>query len=213
MNTSCRNLALLCLFLPLAACSIVGGPRESPAIYAPEPRISTDPAWPQASWGVVIAHPGDARLMDGQRIAVSPVPGELQVYRAALWARSPSEMVDDVVQRTLEDSGRIATVARQGSGISANYRLLLDVRTFKSDYAGSATPSAVIEVNAKLLHQEDQILVGSRTFRQAQPASGSDVAQVADAFSQGLGTLGHDIAGWTLQTGQAHQQQAHRGAP
>ena len=66
---------------------------------------------------------------------------------------------------------------------------------------------------AKLLHQEDQILVGSRTFRQAQPASGTDVAQVADAFSQGLGTLGHDIAGWTLQTGQAHQQQAHRGAP
>lgn len=206
--------ALLAACLLATGCSsLIGGPRETPTIYAPEPAIRPDPGWPSATWTLTIARLGEGRSTEGQRIVVSPVPGELQVYRAALWARAPAEMVDDAVLRTLEDSGRIAAVMRQGSGIGSDYRLLLDVRTFKADYAGSATPSAVIEVNAKLLHQDDQMLVGSRTFREAQPAAGVEVAKVADAFAQGLGALGHDIAGWTLQTGQAHQQQAHRATP
>lgn len=190
--------------------SLIGGPRETPTIYAPEPVVRADPAWPAVGWTLAIARPGEARMMDGQRIAVSPVPGELQVYRAALWARTPGEMVEDAVLRTLEDSGRIPVVTRPGSGIAAGYRLLLDVRTFKADYAGNAAPSAIVEVNAKLLHPQDQTVAGSRTFRQAQPAAGVEVARVADAFAQALGPLGHDIAGWALQTGQAHEQQAHR---
>ncbi len=63
----------------------------------------------------------------------------------------------------------------------------------------------MIEVNAKLLHSQDQAVVGSRTFRQVQPAAGTDVALVADAFSQALGTATRDIAGWVLVTGQSHE--------
>jgi len=193
----------------LAACllatgcsSLIGGPRETPTIYAPEPVIQADPGWPAVDWTLTIARPGEARMMDGQRIAVSPVPGEVQVYRGALWARTPGEMVEDAVLRTLEDSGRIPVVTRHGSGIAADYRLLLDVRTFKADYAGNAMPSAIVEVNAQLV--QTGRIVASRTFRQATPASGTEVARVADAFTQALGALGHDVAGWTLQAGSAH---------
>lgn len=203
--------ALLAACLLAAGCSsLIGGPPETPTIYAPEPVIQPDPAWPAVSWALSTARPGDGQAMDGQRIVVSPVPGELQVYRAALWARTPADMVEDAVLRTLEDSGRIPAVARQGSGIAAGYRLLLEVRTFKADYAGNATPSAVIEVNAKLLHLPDKTVTGSHTFRQVRPADGIEVARVADAFAQALGPLGHDIAGWALVTGQAHQEQAGR---
>ena len=100
--------------------------------------------------------------------------------------------------------------ARAGSGIAGDYRLLLEIRTFKADYAGATTPAALVEVNAKLLHVRDQTVAGSRTFRQSVPATGTEVARVAEAFGAALGGVGHDIAGWTLQTGQAHQRQAHR---
>ena len=66
-------------------------------------------------------------------------------------------------------------------------------------------PSAVVEVSAKLLHASDQAVVGSRVFRHAQPADGTDVALVADAFSRALGATSRDIAGWVLATGQAHE--------
>jgi cholesterol transport system auxiliary component len=111
----------------------------------------------------------------------------------------------------LEDSGKIPSVARQGSGIGADYRLVMDIRHFESRYdAGGGTPTAVIEVNAKLLHVPDQSVAGSRTFRQSQAASGTEVALVADAFGQALGTLSREVAGWTLATGNEHQRQPHR---
>ena len=202
--------ALLASSLLMAGCSsLIGGPRETPTIYAPEPARRVDPSWPAVDWSLALARAGGAQMEDGPRIVVSPVPGELQVYRGALWARTPAEMVQDAVLRTLEDSGRLPLVARQGSGVSSDYRLLLEVRRFRAEYAGNAVPAAVVEVNATLLHLRDQTVAGSRNFQQSQPPTGVAVAQVADAVAQARSTLGHDVAGWSLQAGRAHAGQPH----
>src|SRR3546814_8466718 len=137
-------------------------------------------------------------MLDGARIAVRPGPGELQVYKGALWAKDPGEQLRDAVLQTLEESGNLAAVARQGSGLAADYRLELDVRRFEAYYAGGAVPAASMEVNAKLVRSVGQSLVGTRTFRQAVPASGADTALVTRAFGEALGLNAHDIAGWTL---------------
>jgi cholesterol transport system auxiliary component len=197
---------LVALLSGLAACSLLGDSRRpSPTIYAPDPRVQADPSWPQVDWQLSVSHPEAARMVDSLRIAVRPAPGEMQVYKGANWAKTPTEQVEDTVLRALEDSGRIPAVARQGSGISADYKLVMDLRRFDADYAGSAVPSAVIEVNAKLLHATDQDVVASRTFLQSARAGATDIASVADAFSRALGSIGGEIAGWTLSTGQAHE--------
>lgn len=204
--TALHRIATACAAaVLLAGCSILGGPKQAPTIYAPEPKGSADPAWPRVTWQLSTARPGAAQMLDSSRIVVSPVPGELQVYKGALWARTPTEMLEDGVLGTLEDSGKIPAAARQGSGIAADYRLVMDIRHFQAEYVGAALPTVVIEVSAKLLHAQDQAVVGSRSFRHAQPAAGIDVALVADAFSQALGATSRDIAGWVLVTGQAHE--------
>ncbi|HSD17098.1 MAG TPA: ABC-type transport auxiliary lipoprotein family protein [Thermomonas sp.] len=205
-----HRIALAVLLATLAGCSSVLGPKDTPTVYAPQIATTADPAWPTVTWPLGTVRPTSARILDGTRIAVSPAPGELQVYKSALWARTPPEMLEEAVLRTLEDSGKIPAVARQGSGIGAEYRLVMDIRHFEADYAGGDTPSAVIEVNAKLLHIPDQSVVGSRTFRQVQPATGTEVGRVAEAFGQALGTVSGEVAGWTLATGNEHQRQAHR---
>ena len=188
----------------LGGCSMLAGSKDGPTIYAPDPRVAADPSWPDVSWQLSTARPTAPRMMDSLRIAVSPMPGELQVYKNASWARTPTEMLEDGVLRALEDSGKIPAVARQGSGIGADFRLVMDLRHFQADYEGGAVPSAVIEVNVKLLHAHDQTVVGSRTFRHAQPAAGTAVGLVADAFTKALGATTHDIAGWALTTGHDH---------
>lgn len=205
-----RTLIATALLAMLAACSSLLGPKETPSIFAPELATTADPAWPSATWALGTVRPTSARILDGTRIAVSPVPGELQVYKGAMWARTPPEMLEETVLRMLEDSGKLRSVARQGSGIGADYRLVMDIRHFESRYDAAGTPTAVIEVNAKLLHVPDQTVAGSRTFRQAQASSGTEVALVADAFGQALGTLSREVAGWTLATGNEHQRQPHR---
>ncbi|MEO5565291.1 MAG: ABC-type transport auxiliary lipoprotein family protein [Luteimonas sp.] len=197
----------------MAGCSIVGGSREPVTIFAPDSQVAADPAWPQVDWQMTIGQPTAARMVDSVRIAVRPVPGELQVYKGAIWAKSPDLQLQDALLRTLEDSGRIAGVARQGSGLAADFRLELDLRRYDADYTGNAVPAATIEVNAKLLHSGDREIAASRTFTQAVPAASTDIASVAQAFGQALGMITHDIAGWTLQSGTAHQRTEKTPAP
>ncbi|HET7126520.1 MAG TPA: ABC-type transport auxiliary lipoprotein family protein [Lysobacter sp.] len=206
-----RLLFTLPLFFALAGCSILGGKQREPTtLYAPDPRVQADPSWPSVDWQLSISRPEAARMVDSMRIAVRPAADELQVYKGASWAKMPSDMVEDAVLRALEDSGKIPAVARQGSGIAADYKLVMDLRRFESDYAGGATPSATIEINAKLLHSAGPDVVASRTFVQSVPANSTAVADVVDAFDRGLGQAAHDIAGWTLVNGDMHQRVGHK---
>lgn len=190
--------------LSLSACSLLGGKKTQPTIYSPDPRVTLDASAPAVRWQLALPRPTATGLIDSQRIIVLPVPGEAQVYKGAQWAKRPTDMLEDAVLRALEDSGRIPSVARQGSGVSADYRLVMDLRRFDADYAGAAVPSAVVEVNAKLLHASDQDIVAARTFRHARSASATDVASVVTAFDAALADSTREIATWVLSAGQAH---------
>ncbi|MFT3761077.1 MAG: ABC-type transport auxiliary lipoprotein family protein [Pseudoxanthomonas sp.] len=201
-----RRFAAIGLALLLAGCSILGGggsQGDRTTIYAPNVRVAADPAWPRVDWSLAIAQPTAPRMLDGSRIAVRPGADELQVYRGASWSQSPSTLLADAVLRTLEDSGRIAAVARQDSGIRADYKLVLDIRRFEADYAGMDVPSAVIEVNAKLLAVRDQRVVASHTFTHAESATSAEIPQVVAAFQKSLSALTGEIVDWTLRNGRA----------
>jgi cholesterol transport system auxiliary component len=188
--------------LALAGCSILGSEQRDPVtIYAPDVRVPARAEWPTVAWTLVLAKPTAARVIDSPRISVRPTPGELQVYRGVSWAQPATDVVQDAVQRTLEDSGRIPAVASADAGILGDYKLVMDLRRFEADYAGNALPSAVVEVNAKLVNNRDQRVVASRTFLQQKPAGSTEVAQVAAAFEQALEAATGDIVGWVLASG------------
>ena len=201
-----RFACLAVLAAGITACGIL--PKKQPlALYAPEARVSVDPAWPTVSWQLQVPRPHADELVDSPRIVVRPLPGELQVYKGAVWAQPAPDLLQDTLLRAFEDSDRIAGVARRGSGIAGDYELLLDLRRFESDYAGGANPSAVIEVGAKLVATRSNSVVASRTFRQAGTSASTDIAGVAQAFDQSLGAITGEIVGWTLVEGQRHAAQ------
>ena len=70
-------------------------------------------------------------------------------------------------------------------------------------YQTDALPSAVVELNAKLLQSSDQRVVASRTFLVAKPATTTAIPQVVEAFEQSLQTLGQEVVSWTLAEGEA----------
>ncbi len=188
----------------LAGCSVLSSEQRDPVtLYAPDVRVAPQANWPRADWTLVIAKPTAPRSVDSPRINVRPAPGELQVYRGVSWAQPATEMVQDAVLRTLEDSERIAAVASADAGVLGNYKLVMDVRRFEADYAGQGIPSAVVEVNAKLVNNRDQRVVASRTFLQQHAADSVEVARVAHAFEQALAAATGEIAGWVLVSGNA----------
>ncbi|WP_256643443.1 ABC-type transport auxiliary lipoprotein family protein [Stenotrophomonas sp. 9(2022)] len=188
----------------LGGCSILGSGDKIPVtLYSPAVQVKVDPAWPQADWQLVVSKPSAARMVDSPRINVRPTPSELEIYKGASWAQPATDIIEDTLLRGFEDSGRLRGVARTAAGIRADYKLATDIRRFESDYQGQATPTVVIEVNAKLIHTTDQRVVADRTFRQAQPVGSTDVAAVAAAFERGLQQLAQDVVGWTLVNGQS----------
>jgi cholesterol transport system auxiliary component len=189
----------------LAGCSVLGNgkQRDPVTIYAPQVKVAPDPSWPSVTWQLAVVKPTAARVVDSPRIAVRPVPGELQVYKGVTWSQPSTDLIEATVLRALEDSGKIPAVARAGSGIRADYRLVMDLRRYEADYAGNAAPSATIELTAKLMHASEQRIVASRTFLQIEPSGGVEVPEVAAAFDTALEKLGSEVVGWVLTTGDA----------
>jgi cholesterol transport system auxiliary component len=208
-SSALRACLFVALVATLPACSLLGGKKAPAPQFAPIARAAPDPSWPRVDAQLTIAPVQIARPYDSLRIAVRPTPQELQVYKDGVWAQRPSELLTASLLRTFEDSGRLRAVARAGTGVNGDYRLLLDVRRFEADYAGGATPSATLEVNAKLLRNETADVVASRTFTVAEPVAGTAVPQVVEAFDQALGMIGRDMGGWILSSGNAHE---HGGA-
>lgn len=206
-TTLLRPLVPAALMLLLGGCSLLGSSeRSAVTIYSPVVRVQTDPSWPKVDWQLVLAKPSAARVVDSPRINVRPSPSELEVYKGVSWAQPATDMIEDALVRGFEDSGRIGGVGRATTGIRADYKLAVDVRRFEADYRGQATPTAVIEVNAKLIHVVDQRVVASRTFRQEQAVGSTAVAAVTDAIEQRLQALSTELIGWTLTTGQADKR-------
>jgi cholesterol transport system auxiliary component len=194
----------------LAGCGILPK-QETLALYDPTPQRSAtqdtaNAAAPQADWQLQIARPYADTMHDSARILVRPQPGELQVYKGAAWVQPAPDIVQDTLLRAFTDSGRLPGLARRGDGVSARYQLLLDLRRFESDYGnandGSATPSVLIELGARLVHNADNRVVASRVFDIATPADGTDVAQINRAFQRGLGEATTQLIDWTLSEGQ-----------
>lgn len=199
--SSLRIAALAIATASLAGCGILPK-QETLALYRPEPTIAADAAWPQVNWQLQIARPYADDMHDSARILVRPQPGELQVYKGAAWTQPAPDMVLDTLLRAFADSGRLAGVARRGEGIRAQYQLLLDLRRFESDYDGGTTPSARIEIGARLVHNADNRVVASRVFDIATPVEGTGVPQVSRALERGLGDVAAGLMGWTLSEGQ-----------
>src|SRR5690606_19662043 len=111
-------VATAALALALGGCSIVGGEKVPVTIYAPMPELQADPGWPALDVQLSVSAPHVPDMLDGHRIAVRPVPGELQVYKGAAWAETPGEQLRAALLEVLEGSGKLDGVARHGHRLS-----------------------------------------------------------------------------------------------
>lgn len=206
MITRIRLVVATAVLATLAGCSTIVGKKEPLSLYAPEAKVQPDAAWPQVDWALQIPRPHASELLDSPRIVVRPADGELQVYHGAIWAEPAPDLVQDAVLRAFEDSGRIGAVARRGTGVKADYELLLDIRNFESDYAGGATPSADVQIVAKLIANRGNTVVATRMVKQRSPAASTKVGDVARAFDAALSAAVQDVVGWALVEGQKYDK-------
>jgi cholesterol transport system auxiliary component len=202
-----RALALLALApaLLLAACGVIPK-REPTAMFEPARAAPVQHAdWPVANWSLLVARPIATGMVDSDRIVVRPANGDLTVYKSAAWTGTTPELVQDALLHRFEDSGKILSVARPGSGVRGEYQLQTELREFESVYVGTNAAEARIEIYAKLVHSADGEVVAARSFRETEAAASENIGSVVDAFGLALGRASDQVAGWALQAGNGHE--------
>jgi len=168
---------LLVLLLPLTLIGCAswlgsGKADEHPTIYSPLRQAAFNRNGPALNASVLIAPPSAAPMLDSQRIVIRLPGDELQFLRGARWARPAPELLQDSVLHLLEDSGR-AEVARQDSGLAADWLLIMDLRRFEADYRQGPVPSVEIVVSAKLINRQDKKIMAWQLFTHSQAAEAS----------------------------------------
>ncbi len=189
----------------LAGCiSLISEP-DPITVYSLRAKPADDPTTePKVPWSLTVIRPNSTSILDSNRIAVRPEANVLQVYKGANWSDSLPDLMQSVVVESFEDSGAIATVSRQNSGVPAEVALLIDIRQFEAVYAsGAKIPDAVIQLHAKVLEYPSNRVIAVKTFHARVPAGSKEIPDVVQAFDQGLGTLTAEIMAWTLAKGRS----------
>ena len=210
MSTPRRIASAALLLLALAGCGVL--PTKEPMqIIASQAQVAPDPSWPQVAWQLNVMRPNAAEILDSRRLAVVPAPGQIQVYKGVSWDDTLPDIVQDTLVHAFEDSGKILAAAHQNNGLRTDFTLQLEIRDAQAVYRTPAGPPEIdLVITAKLIDSNTSRALASHTFRQAVPAGGTAVPQVAQAFDTALGTNVHDIVGWTLVSGEQARAAAKR---
>ena len=195
-----RLIPLVALLL-LTGCNILGTRSSEPVVaYSPDVEIAAG-GGASVDWQLVVARPSAENMLSGPRIAVRS-QGELQVLKGARWTDPAPELLQGLIVRALEDSGRILGVGRQSSGLRGDFALALDLRAFEAVYAGGGAPTVEVVFNAKLLSAGGNRALASRTFSTQVPARGREAGQVVAAFEGALQETVAALVDWVLQQGE-----------
>jgi len=187
--------------LALAGCASwlgSGDPGEHPTIYSPSPQIALDGNRPAHEASVLIAAPSAAPMLDSPRIVIRLAGDELQFLRGTRWSRSAPELLQDALLHVLEDSGKVQ-VARQDSGLAADWLLVMDIRHFEADYTQGPVPVIHIMVSAKLLNRQDKRIIAAQIFSHSGAIQASSTEAIISAFTEGLSQITLKLAEWILK--------------
>jgi len=199
------------LILLLCSCSGILSRPEPPQVFTPTIRMPAGTNSATVNWQLQIGKPIASRALDNARIAVLPTPGEIQAYRGAAWSDAAPELLQTLIVRAFEDSGRIVGVGRQSSGLRSEFLLLLELRALQAEYRQpDAAPVAVVEFGAQLVQASSNRVLAARRFRTEQAADSTELRDVIGALELGLGQEIAALLDWTLQTGEANAQTVGR---
>ena len=198
-----RRLFLIGLSsLALSACggNLIGPPDASP-MYMVAPKFAAQPAGGEkVKWALSILRPYVAPGLDTDRIALTQADGTMDYYANAAWPDQLPQLLHNLLIEAFEESGKIASVSKDGANVHADFLLQIDIRDFEAQYTVADTaPKILLRMEAKLIRNR-QIVSSLDATQEAQTAANS-VPSVVAAFNQALAAALSQIVTWTLRTG------------
>ena len=177
---------------------MTGGAAKTPAtVYdLHAPKTFPPPVRPAAGQ-LVVPDPTALVALETQRLLVRTAGGGV-AFGNGQWSDSVPKLFQAKIIEALESSGYLSAVGRPMDGLTADFQLLIDVRSFH--VAAGAAPSAEVEFAAKVLDGTGRI-VATRVFAAKAPAQSVDAPAAIAALDEAFGKAVTDLVVWTATLG------------
>ena len=145
---------------------------------------------------LVVADPTTSVRNDTQRIIVVASDGQSSFLDNAQWADSTPKLLQAKIIQSLENANFLAGVGRPSDGLTNDYQLLIDLRSFQISLV--SPPKAEITFMAQIATPKGRIIDG-RVFHGEAPVKAMDPASAIEALNQAFTQSAAELVQWTAQ--------------
>jgi cholesterol transport system auxiliary component len=188
-----HGLALALTLSGASGCAVLAPPHPATTydLQAPEsfPRRSAG-----AQGTLIVPEPTALRAIDTDRILVKPAAAVVAYYPDAQWSDRLPRLIQTRIIQAFENASRLRSVGRPGDGLTPDYQLVTDIRSFEIE-AGPA-PTAQVEISAKLVSIQSGRAPAARVFTVRVPARSENVDQGISALDTALSQALVEMVTW-----------------
>jgi cholesterol transport system auxiliary component len=147
---------------------------------------------------LLVALPSAPAGLDTNRVALSRSAMSLDYYADAEWSDSAPLLVQGALVDAFEKSGAFPSVGRDSAGLRADFILETDLRDFTAVYdSPNAAPRVTVALTLKLIKIPDRKIVAQHTVLRQQPAAGTAIPDIIQAFNGALAGAVEEAVRWT----------------
>jgi cholesterol transport system auxiliary component len=190
-----RTISLGLLALSLSACvSILPEGADLP------PRLALDPgpeaAAPGAPLGVTLSvdDPASEKVFNTSGVAVQTSPLQYEYLAGAEWTDRVPLLLGSFLERSFENTGRLAATGDPVTLPVSDYTLQTDIRAFNVDRTGE--DRAVVAYGATL--NAGGRALGTRVFRAEVPLQGRGNDATVRALNEAVRRTADDVVAWSF---------------
>jgi cholesterol transport system auxiliary component len=186
--------------LALGGCIGANPPPEPRRFYlTPLAAVSED--LPQAAWSLAVDPPETLPAINTNRIALRFSENEFDYYADAEWGDAPPVMVQQVIIRSFQKSGRIGVVVNERERVRGDFRLTSFLSPFFAVGPKGGAPEARVGLEAQLIRSRGRETIETRAINHAAQSAGADIASIVAAFDAATHQVLEELVAWTLKTG------------
>jgi cholesterol transport system auxiliary component len=214
------SAGLLVAVLAVPGCSGLLPKRPTVQLYeiapafAPASAAASAPAGTRPVRAVAIEEIEAFGLTATDRIPVLEAEHRVNPLAGALWERRAPVLVQDVLIRAFEASGRVPLVARGAAGMGEGYVLGGELRRMRAEVRGAGRAEAACEVSVEMALRLSIVpggaFVAARSFRAVVAARDASPDAIVAAFNGAWEQLAPEVVAWAL--GAAPGEEATRAA-
>ncbi|WP_411234705.1 ABC-type transport auxiliary lipoprotein family protein [Marivita sp. S0852] len=202
MKKTLVRLGLVLVALPLltscAAISALSSATQPLDVYelrAPGDIVSSDGR--AAAQDVIVELPTTSGALATDRIMIRPNTLQAQYLPDVRWSEPTPVMVQTLMLRSIEATGRVRYVGRTPLGTSGDFALVTEVIDFQAELSPDEETTIVrIKFLVRMVRERDARIVASRTFDASAASTSTETAAILEAFSSASDQVFVEFANW-----------------